>query len=102
MLHYIQVPYAIQTYFTDNMGADEHPVIVLSRQVFCFLSMTALVDLFILTSCKVQYSLQLLVVLDITQAEGKNNLKIKEKQNNQLACLILIHIEDLQVTFVHE
>ncbi|KAK7827203.1 exportin-4 [Quercus suber] len=27
-----QVPYAIQTYFTDNMGADEHPVIVLSRQ----------------------------------------------------------------------
>ena len=85
MLHYIQVPYAIQTYFTDNMGADEHPVIVLSRQVFCFLSMTALVDLFILTSCKVQYSLQLLVVLDITQSEDKNNIQIKENKISLLA-----------------
>ncbi|KAK4596630.1 hypothetical protein RGQ29_014596 [Quercus rubra] len=30
------VPYAIQTYFTDNMGADEHPVIVLSSSIIGF------------------------------------------------------------------
>ncbi|KAE8009944.1 hypothetical protein FH972_006349 [Carpinus fangiana] len=30
------VPYAIQTYFADNIEADKHPVIALSRQVFWF------------------------------------------------------------------